>query len=302
MKRNNLISIFKTGLLSMLVAVISQSCVKSVSGRTDFENLAPTTLISDGGMANFSANAILFPPTDAIDTALFHVEYASTSTAPQDEVITIGIDLDALAAYNAQGGDQYAVFPDSIYSFTTTSVTVKKGNNYTDGIPLIMYPSKIDLLQNYMLPISIKTTPAGSTISSNYKTIFWHLVGNPIAGIYSWDWTRWNNADGSGAPTGSSFVGQSTVLAPDNGTTVEVPSGYYNGPRYVITFTNNAGVLSNFAVTLNPADLTTWPSVGISLTSGPNIIKADPVNGIYEFQYSVSSGGNPRYLIDKYYK
>jgi Domain of unknown function (DUF1735) len=302
MKRNKLISIFKTGLLSMLVAVIGQSCVKSVSGRTDFENLAPTTLISDGGLANFSANAILFPPTDATDTALFHVEYASTSTAPVDEVITIGIDMDALAAFNALGGDQYAVFPDSIYSFTTTSVTVKKGNNYTGGIPLIMFPSKIDLLENYMLPISIKTTPAGSTISSNYKTIYWHLVGNPIAGIYNWDWTRWNNGTGTGAPTGTSFVGQSTVLAPDNGTTVEVPSGYYTQPRYVITFTNNGGVLSNFAVSLNASDISGFGAAGITITSGPNILIADPVNGIYEFQYSVSSGGNPRYLIDKYYK
>jgi hypothetical protein len=302
MKRNNLISIFKIGLLSMLVAVIGESCVKSVSGRTDFENLQPTVLMSDGGLANFQNNAILFPPTDAADTTYFHLEYASTTTAPQDEVITIAIDPAALAAYNAQGGNQYAIFPDSIYSFTTTSVTIPKGNNYSAGIPLIMFPDKIDLLNNYMLPISITVAPKGSTISSNYTTIYYHLVGNPIAGIYNWDWTRWNNSDGSGAPSGLSFVGQSTVLAPDDGTTVEVPSGYYTQPRYVITFTNNAGVLSNFAVTLNPTDLASFAAGGITVTSGPNILKADPINGIYEFQYTVFNGTASRYLIDKYYK
>ena len=80
----------------------------------------------------------------------------------QDEVITIAIDDAALAAYNALGGTQYENFPDSIYSFTTTSVTIPKGANYSAGVPLIMFPSKINLLKNYMLPISITTAPAGS--------------------------------------------------------------------------------------------------------------------------------------------
>ena len=160
MKRYNLISVFKLGFLSLLVAVIGQSCVKSVSNRTDFDNLAPTVLISDGGVPNFKSNAILLTdPTADADTLYFHVEYAATAPAPTDEVITIGIDQDALAAYNAQGGNQYEIFPDSIFSFTTTSVTIPKGNSFSAGIPLIVFPSKINLLDNYMLPISIKTTP-----------------------------------------------------------------------------------------------------------------------------------------------
>ena len=130
MKRNNIISFFKIGLLPMLVAVIGQSCVKSVSGRTDFDNLAPTVLISDGGLPNsaaFKASALLVDPTADADTVYFHLNYAATAPAPQDEVISIGIDQDALAAYNALGGTQYEIFPDSIYDFTTTSVTVPKG-------------------------------------------------------------------------------------------------------------------------------------------------------------------------------
>ena len=302
MKRNNTNRIFVLGLLSMMVVFISTSCIKSVEGRTDFSNLSPTVLMSDGGLQNFGNNAILFPPTDNVDTTFFHLEYAATNVAAQDEVITIAIDDAALAAYNALGGAQYAKFPDSIYSFKTTSVTVKKGNNYSSLIPLVMFPSKVNLNQSYMLPISITTAPSGSTISSNFKTIYYHLIGNPIAGIYNWDWTRWNNATGTGAPTGSSFVGHSTVLAPVSETQVEVPSGYFTQPRYEISFTNTAGVLSNFKVALNAADVAAMSAAGVTVTSGPNILQIDPIAGIYKFQYAVFNGLASRYLIDKYYK
>jgi hypothetical protein len=153
-----------------------------------------------------------------------------------------------------------------------------------------------------MFPISI-TAGGGATISGNFGTIYYHVIGNPIAGGYSWDWTRWNNNDGSGSPTSSSFVGNPTVFSPDNPTQVEVPSGYYLNARYVITFTNNAGTLSNFQVTLNPDDVKSQLTAGgITVTEGPTILTADPVNHVYQFHYSVFNGSAYRYLIDKYYK
>ncbi len=303
MKKNIYSRIFKIGLLFLMVVIVGSSCVKSRPGETTFNGLGPTVLIPEGGMQNFSSDAILFPPTDPVDTTWFHLNYAATNVAPVDEVITIAIDPQALANFNAQGGAQYAIFPDSIFSFPTTTVTVKAGQSYSDAVPLIMFPSKINLLDNYMLPISITAAPAGSTISSNFQTIYYHLIGNPIAGIYSWDWTRWNNATGTGAPTGTSFVGQSTVLAPIDATDVTVPSGYYIQPRYIISFTNNGGVLSNFAVSFNPADIAAMAANGVTVIAGPNILIADPINGVYQFQYVVASPGPAnRYIIDKFYK
>jgi hypothetical protein len=295
MKRNNLISIFKMGLLPMLVAVIGQSCVKSVSGRTDFENLQPNVLISDGGMANFQGNALLFPPTDPADTTYFHVEYAATSTAPQDEVVTIGIDQAALDAYNALGGNQYAIFPDSIYSFTTTSVTIPKGNNYSAGIPLIVFPDKVNLLDNYMLPISIKVAPAGSTISANYTTIYYHLIGNPIAGLYSQEWIRYNKAVASGTPDFDQDLSPG-IFAPLDGTTVSIASG--TGVNYLLTFTNTGGVLSNFQVSFDAASVTL---ANITITGGPTIITADPTTKTYQFNFTYNnSSGSARNITDKF--
>jgi hypothetical protein len=298
MKKNIYSRIFKIGLLFLMIIIAGSSCVKSRPGETVFTGLGPTVLIPEGGLQNLGSDAILFPPTDNVDTTWFHVNYAATNVAPVDEVVTLAIDPNALAAYNAMGGGQYAIFPDSIFSFTTTTVTVPKGQNYTVPIPLIIFPSKIDLLNNYMLPISITVAPAGATISSNFQTIYYHLIGNPIAGLYLWDFTRWNNTSPTG-PNSGSFTGNPAVFAPLDGTTIEVPSGYFIQPRYKLTFTDSAGIPINFQLAFDPADLAALSADGVTVVSGPNIITADPINGIYEFQYQTAS---PRYVIDKYYK
>ena len=303
MKRNNINRIFKLGLLAWLVVIVGSACVKSVSGRTDFENLQPTVLISEGGLQNFGVDAILFPPTDDVDTTFFHLNYAATDVAPSDQVVTIAIDDQAIDAYNSANGTDYTKFPDSIYSFTTTSVTIPKGANYSSGVPLIMFPSKIDLLKDYMLPITITAGPAGATISANHKTIYYHLIGNPIAGIYNWDWYRWNNTTPTGPNTGGTpALGGSAVLAPINGTQVEVPSGYYIGPRYEITFTDSSGVLIDFAAAINSDDIATMKTGGVTITSGPTFDSVNVAIGYYQIHYTANTSSGPRYVIDKYYK
>jgi len=297
MKRNIINRIFKLGLFSLVVAVIGSSCVKSREGRTDFDNLQPTVLIPEGGTSNFKASALLPDPTADFDTVYFHVNYAATDVAPTDLVVTIGVDQDALTAYNALGGNQYEIFPDSIFSFTSTSVTIPKGANYSAGVPLVIFPTKINLLNNYMLPISVKVAPAGSTISTNFKTIYYHLIGNPIAGLYNWEWIRYNNAGGTGTPAFDLDLSPG-VFAPIDGTTVSTESG--TGVVYVITFTNTAGVLSDFNVTFDAQSVT---DAGITITGGPTIITADPTTGAYEFNFTyLNSAGSARNITDKFGK
>ena len=304
MKRNNINRFFKLGLFALMVATIGFSCVKSREGLTDFSNLQPTVLIPEGGLSNFSGQNLVFPPTDASDTVVFHLNYAATDVAPSDKVIGIAIDDGAITAYNAANGTNFTKFPDSIYSFPASSnITIPKGANYSSAIPLVVYPGKVDPTVSYMLAISIKTIPSGTTLSSNFETIYYHFIGNPIAGAYKWDWTRWNAADTTGTPTGTSFVGRSTIFSPDDPNTVEVYAGYINpGVRYVIHFDNNGGVLSNFTVSLNQKDVDAnlTPS-NIAVTSAPKFLFLDSVNHIFRIEMGVSSSGNPRTLIDKYY-
>jgi hypothetical protein len=291
-------------LLLFPATLFLDSCVKNRQGETNFNGTQAVVQIHEGGMANFTNSALTFPATDAMDTAWFRINYAATNVAAKDVTITIGYDANALAAINAglDASSQYARFPDSTYSFKITKVTVKAGGNYSDPVPFVVYPSKIDPTKSYMFPISI-TDGAGATISGNFGTIYYHVIGNPIAGSYSWDWTRWNNNTGTGTPASSSFTGSSTVFAPDNPTTIEVHSGYFLGARYVLSFTNNGGTLGNFQLSLNPDDVASQLTAnGITVTEGPTILKADPINHEYKFHYSVYTGSAYRYLIDRYYR
>ncbi len=292
MKRNNYNMIFKLGLLFSLVIIAGTSCIKSRPGATDFTGLQPFVLIPEGGLQNFGSEAILASADP--DTSFFHLNYASVNVAPSDETIGFAFDPTALAEYNATVTnplDTFAVFPDSIFSFTPTSGVVPKGASYSDGIPFVIFPSKIDPTKNYMYPITITTAPTGSTISSNFKTIYYHLIGNPIAGNYNDLWQRWNTPNVPPNPPSVTSSGPSS-FAPMDGTTVTTaPDG--TGAIYIITFDNNAGVLSNFQVALDPASV-----AGITVTSGPTIVQANPATGTYEFTFNYLNAALAARVID----
>jgi hypothetical protein len=287
-------------LFGIFFVISISSCVKDFrTNETNLNHLQPTVNIAEGGLYQFGTEALLFPGTDDTDTAYFHVNYAARNVAPSDQTFALGIDTSAISAYNTTGGLQYQLLPSADYSFTSTSVKVAKGQSYSDPVPVIFYPSKIDPTVNYMLPITITQAPAGVTISSNVKTIYYHFIGNPFAGTYVWDFTRWSNPSKTGSPDGTSFTGNTAILSPVTNTQFEVPSGYYIGPRYEVTFTKNAdGTYSNFQVTLNPDDVATMASAGVVVTNGPNIITADPINKTFTFQYTTLT----RYVIDSYHK
>lgn len=283
-------------LVFFTIAVSFSSCIKDTYAGTEI-SVSPFVLIPEGGLAYFANAALIFPSADASDTAKFHANYASNAVAPADITVTLGYDATALAAYNSLGGIQYEKFPDSIFSFKTTTVVIKAGQSYSDAIALTVYPNKVDPSHNYMLPITISSA-SGAKVSGNFATIYYHIIGNPIAGTYVWDFTRYSAPSNAGSPDGNSFTGRSAVFSVVSPTQIEVKSGYYIGPRYEVTFTNTGGVLSNFQVVLNADDVATMAGAGVVVANGPNILVADPVNKVFTFQYTTLT----RYVIDSYHK
>jgi Domain of unknown function (DUF1735) len=281
---------------SLLVILSLSSCIKDTNSGNEVNGLTPVVLIPEGGMANFSAVSLSYPSSDIVDTAFFHVNYAATQVAPKDVTVNIGFDSTAMVNYNATSNVKYSKFPDSIYSFKSNSVTVKAGQNYSSLIPLVLYPSKIDPTQNYMLPISV-LNGQGNTISGNFGTIYYHLIGNPIAGAHSEEWIRWNNADGSGAPRYD--LNFSNVFSSNSPTEVTVQSAG-NGLLFIIDFTNNAGVLSNFTCTIDP---NSYGNAGLaSLINAPTItVSPDYKTFTINFSYTNTSGAG-RNIVEKFIK
>ena len=295
--------------IPVLISLFMASCLKDkpnvdFSGQGYIAEISTSSLNStpnapSGGLAFFSG-ATLDASKQALDTVTFTVNIASDYPPTKDVAITLGANDAARAAYIADASKvQFLAFPSAAYTFPVTTGTVHAGQRL-DTFTIYFDHSKLDPTQSYMLPISI-TAASGVTISGNMSTIYFHIVGNPLAGTYTWDFTRWNASDStSTANTGHSV--KPTSFVPVSPTNVEVASGYYIGPKYEINFVNTNGVLSNITVAFNADDVKTMTTGGVTITDGPNIIVADPVNKYFEFQYQANTSSGPRYVIDKYYK
>lgn len=299
-------------IIPVFVMLAVTGCLKDTPN-VDFSHLNPMLEITtsntnstpnapSGGMAFFSAATLNFSSAGDPDTIWFTANLASNYPLNRDVPVSIDIDQAALAAYISDTTHvQYQVFPDSTFTIPAKTGVIRAGTRL-DTFYVIFHPTKVDPTKSYMLPLTLKTSSSGVGVSGNLSTIYFHFVGNPLAGNYIWDFTRWNNQTGTGTPSGSSFKGQPTTFVPVTPTQVEVADGYYIQPRYEISFTNKNGVLSNFTVTLNSADVAQMASAGVTVVSPPKIIILDPVNKVFEFQYTVFNGSAYRYLIDKYHQ
>jgi len=296
-------------IVPALASLLLSSCLKD-KANVDLSNLTYIAEIStastngtqdapSGGL-DFFSGATLSATAPDLDTVTFTVNIASPYPPTKDVPVTIAVNDVARTSYIADPSKvQYLAFPAAGYKLLSTTGTIHAGRRL-DTFTVVFNHPQLDPTLSYMLPISI-TAASGTTISGNLNTIYFHIVGNPIAGTYSWDFTRWNATDSTSTANTGHFTGHSAVFVPISPTTVEVHSGYYIGPRYQITFVNTGGVLSNFSVAFNKDDIAQMLTGGVSIVDGPNIIVANPATGYYRFQYKASTPGD-RYVIDGYQK
>ena len=273
-------------LLSLLTGMFFTSCVKDRNVGPDFSSTQPmlelkTPQSNFAGQAYFAKAVIGNLP----DTVQFYANLAAANAADRDIAVTIGVDQSRMDDYNADPANalKYELLPDSDYVFLKTQGTIVKGQ-HIDSFQVSFLKDKMDPTKNYMLPVAI-TDGDGVEISQNQGVIFFHAIGNPIAGLYTENWLRWDAADTTGTPT-FDYDFPDVPFSPTDPTTIEVQS-QGTGEVDIITFENNGGVLSNFQVALDPESVTT-----ITVTSGPFLLQADPDKGIYVvyFEYNNSSG------------
>jgi hypothetical protein len=284
------------------------SCIKNyIPTETNFTGLQPTISIVEGGLAQFSSQALVYPGTDISDTTIFRVDYAAVNVAPANEVVTLSLDTAAVAAYNAANGLTgslaYQVMPDSLFSFTTTQVTVAAGQTYSPAVPFVVFPYKINPAVSYMMPIKITGGANGATISGNYGEIYYHAIGNVYAGAYEEYWSRWNQTDSSGgAATAYSGYYQFDVgtvtFAPNSPTEIQTTS-LGTGETDIIDFTDNAGVYSNFTVSI--PFLSGLTSIGPGVFTNATVTQLP--NAVFEISFPYVNGtGSPRFIVNKFVK
>lgn len=162
----------KISLLT-LIALSLSGCLKDKPA-VDFSTVGTIIEIlpPNGGLENFDGAELNFDPTEAIDSASIVLNIASPKPLNKPLTITMELNDTLRSSYNAANSAQFDSFPDSVFSFPVTSVTILAGQRL-DTLQVYFYPSKIDTAKNYMLPVSIKDAQ-GETISGNFNTVYFH--------------------------------------------------------------------------------------------------------------------------------
>jgi hypothetical protein len=193
----------RISIVSLIIAASLSACLKD-KPNTDFtgtqsQYVAEITTSSVNATANapssgvqYFSGATLSLLGTTLDTVSFTVNVASDYPPTKDVSITLAVDPSALASYNAGGHSSitYSQMPDSTYTFAVKTGTIKAGTRL-DTFYVVFDPNKVDPTQSYMLPISITSAP-GTIISGNMGTIYFHVIGNPLAGPYNSSGFRYN--------------------------------------------------------------------------------------------------------------
>jgi hypothetical protein len=289
----------KISILSICIAALLTGCLKDTPN-VDFSTIKPTVMLINSGLGYFSSAAINFT-SDTVSVPI-QVNLASADRLSKDLTVQLGVNDQAISDYNATSGIQYEKMADSSYSFPTTSVTIAAGQRLVI-VNVTFYKHTFDPAKSYMLPISIISAD-GADLSSNFNTMYFHVIGNPIAGTYSELWTRWNASDTTGAPAYDHVDVGPVVFSPVDATTISVQS-QGTGETNIISFTNNNGTLTDFSVAFDPAEFDpNNPSyLGVTATSGPFLLYADPVLNIYHVYWTYNnSAGSARCILNEYQK
>lgn len=253
---------------------------------TGMEFFGGDIITTQGGQFNF---------LDAGDTVWYYANLAGPSLLNKPVAVTMAVDDSALEDNQANDGLTYLPLPDSCYKMVQTSGSIAAGQRI-DTFAVVIYSNKIDLTQNYGLPIRLQAP--GYTVASNFSIMYLHTVGAPIAGIYNQETVTYS--DSAGTQNKNDQVLGPTVFTPLDNSDIEVVSGDTTGISYVISFTNNNGAAATpVTVAVDPNTIPKHAAV----TYGPVFVGTpDLVNKKFTIQMVVSygSGAYSRNITDTY--
>ena len=315
----------KIKIFSIVAFTLSiTGCLKD-DPNVDLSNVKPTAEISSGslvsdnspisGLSYFKSATLPSFSKDTScncylpDTVTCNVNITGEFPPAKDVAVTLGIDDAKRVMYNslATSTVQYEAAPDSIYTLLTKSVLVKAGSRLAK-VSIVFYPDKIDPTTSYLFPVSI-IDASGTLISGNLGTVYFHNLGNPLAGAYSVIGTRYNytgSVPWSGPPaavpagyTATTDLTTTKSASPDNTTTMEVPLANIS-PDYTYKITYNAATQS-ISVTYSDAVLaySNIETYVVSFTPPSNTQKAS-FHIITHYNNAAGGAGNDRIMDETF--
>lgn len=251
------INIVKIAFLLLVVAGFT-SCLKDKNGITNYTDAGTPPQIAELPTNGFSTVALDLTPTP--DTLKVNVNVTSSEPLTSPVTVTLALDQAGLDAYNAANGTSFTMLDASAFSIPNYKVTIPAGSNLS-ALPVIIYPSKVDLSKNNALALKI-TDAQGRTLSANAQSVIYSvLIKNQYEGWY-------HSTGYFQHPTAPRAIDRDKYLSTVNANTVEMELGDIGTP---------------IDITINPDNtITTLVPQGGS-NAGTHLISGDPVyNNTYD--------------------
>jgi hypothetical protein len=244
------------------------------------------------GLEFFGGDQITFNSLDASDTIWYYGNIAGPNTLSKPLTTNVAIDDSALQDNFANDGLTYTALPDSCYKIVQASGTIPAGKRI-DTFAIVIYPDKIDLTQNYGMPIRISAP--GYTVASNFSIMYLHTIGAPIGGLYNQNTTIYYDSAGTGTPAQN--LNNPAIFTPLDNSDIEVSTTDSTALGYIVSFTNTNGaaVTGSFSVSIDPNSI----PKGVSIIGGPSIT-ANPTTGVYTINVIVNTGTEEKNITDSF--
>jgi hypothetical protein len=258
--------------LLMVTLFLLSSCLKNGPYYTDFSSVAGSV---DLPLAATNANGIVSFSYDATVTTTslpVYVNVASPQAPASPTTITLAVDTAFLSQYNSANGTDYQVLPDSVYTTSGWTVTVPAGK-HLDSMNVTFNFSKMDLSQNYVLPVTI--SQSSLPIEQWNHLLLYISVKNQFDGEYT---VTGSFVDATGSFTDQDVYPVDAYLITTGPNSVEF---YDNGNGVAGKVINAGGSLSYFGAFV-PV-FTIDPSTGkvLSVADAVPLSDASNVHGRY---------------------
>jgi hypothetical protein len=242
MKKINKISkiIFGVGLMMGICSLTS--CLKNGKYYIDFAGVGasvdlPLAASNSNGIVAFS-----YAATVTTTSIPVYVNLASPKPLGTAVTATLAIDTAFLNAYNTNNGTTYSVLPDSVYSAVNGwSRTIPAGQRL-DSTYITFDFTKLDLTQNYILPITIQT--ASVPIEQWNHLLLYISVKNQWDGHYTVTGTF---KDVSNAAFTADYP-MDIFLLTSGPNSVDIQNNLLGGVGYVFLNAGNATYYGSFGI------------------------------------------------------
>jgi hypothetical protein len=232
------------------------------------------------------------------DTVSISVAVSGSRPSSKDVMVTVGEDKDAIATYDVKNLSalitQYRKLAAGLYSYPSTSLTIKAGQNY-NTFPIYITPTTLHCDSLYMLPLKLTSTSAYKLNKKDTVALVRLNMVNNYSGLYYMYGVIRNTTNAKDTLV---YKMARNLKATDNGQTVRMyhyKNEFTQGDNTDYRPSNTLKITVNADNTLSFA---TWKNFPIITGGG----KYHPDLKLYDLWYTFTENGVIKKTVGYLYK